>query len=76
MSSFTDKLKVALGGVVPLGLRDNFAALVKGQVDFIYVPYDFGSWGEKMDNFLQSPGVEFQDGNMGVKIWEGKENEI
>lgn len=71
---FCGRLKKAFGGVVPLPLRDGFAALMRGEKNSIYVPYDFGSWEKlKFGEFLHEDGIGFWDGAFGVEVFEEKE---
>lgn len=70
MALFHEKLKVALGGVVPLGLRDSFADLVRGKTTSIYIIYEDVEWTTKLGEFIQSSEVGFQDGVHGIVIFE------
>lgn len=64
-----DKVLKAMGGVVPMEFREEFARWHQAQGSEIYLRYDWIKKGGFYNWLIVTPEVEWHDGTEGLTVW-------
>lgn len=68
MSILADKIQTALGGIVPLPLRDRVAALRKGTATTVFIRYDEVKDWTEFEKLINEDEIVLMDGAEGVEL--------